>query len=92
MPMINGLKVTDPDGRLLGYQANCPYCGTRVRGGYHLPQIWDVRNQCEHYVTVSVNSKGFVFEFTETPEPEDELTIFKRQRALEEEQHGREAH
>ncbi len=50
MQKIDGLKVTMPDGTLLGWQAECPYCGQQVRFvALTLEHSSRVDGRCQHY-------------------------------------------
>lgn len=68
MPTIDGLKITHPDGTLLGWQAECPYCGQQVRFvAATVRKGFRVEGRCKHYWDGSAPQK---FEFSCTQEEE----------------------
>ena len=68
MPTIDGLKITMPDGTLLGWQAECPYCGQQVRFvAATARRSHRIENKCEHYWDGGSPQK---FEFSCTQEEE----------------------
>ena len=68
MPTIDGLKITHPDGTLLGWQAECPYCGQQVRFvALTLEQSSRIDGRCQHYSDGGSPQK---FEFSCTQEEE----------------------
>ena len=68
MLTIDGLKLTLPDGTLLGWQAECPYCGQQVRFvAATARRSHRIENKCEHYWDGGSPQK---FEFSCTQEEE----------------------
>ena len=69
MPTIDGLKITHPDGTLLGWQAECPYCGQQVRFvAATVRKGFRVEGRCQHYSDGGSPQK---FEFHYTGEERD---------------------
>lgn len=61
MPTIKGLAVRDPDGTLLGWQAECCYCQMQSRLAGE-----QVVSECEHLVAVGICRDRVTFDFAET--------------------------
>ena len=69
MPTVKGLRILDPSGKTLGFQAECPICGEQAKRSC----LGNILSECVHHRDMEADPTVMpvMFRFEETDDDQD---------------------